>query len=123
AGFSYDLWCADLVRYQKLKNIPGVGSCKNIALTTPLLFDPGERWEYGINIDWAGKMVEAVSGQKLGAYLKDNLFDPLGMTSTPFRITSDMRKRLAGTHLRGPDGKLAPFPFEIPQELEFEMGG
>ena len=44
---------------------PGITSCKNAALTTPLLFDPGERWEYGINIDWAGKVVEAVSGQKL----------------------------------------------------------
>src|SRR5262245_36726333 len=51
AGFAYDLWSEELVRYQKLKDIPGIGSCKNIALTTPLLSDPGERWEYGIGID------------------------------------------------------------------------
>ena len=74
---------------------------KTLSLTLPLLYDPGEHWEYGINIDWAGKMVEAVSGQKLGAYMKANLFDPLGMSSTAFRITPDMRSRLAGTHLRG----------------------
>ncbi len=123
AGFSYEIWNTDMQKVQAALGIPGVTECKDKALTLPLLFDPGERWEYGINIDWAGKMVEAVSGQKLGAYLKDNLLDPLGMSSTAFRITPDMRMRLAGTHLRGPDGKLAPFPFEIPQEPEFEMGG
>ena len=123
AGFSYEIWNTDMQKVQAALGIPSVTECKNKALTLPLLFDPGERWEYGINIDWAGKMVEAVSGQKLGAYMKANLFDPLGMRSTAFRITPDMRSRLAGTHLRGADGKLAPFPFEIPQEPEFEMGG
>lgn len=123
AGFSYEIWNPDIQKVQAALDIPGVTTCKNKALTLPLLFDPGERWEYGINIDWAGKMVEAVSGQSLGTFLRVNLFDPLGMTSTAFRIRDDMRARLAGTHLRGPDGKLAPFPFEIPQDPEFEMGG
>ena len=123
AGFSYEIWNTDIQKVQAALDIPGVTSCQNKALTLPLLFDPGERWEYGINIDWAGKMVEAVSGQTLGAFLQANLFEPLGMSSTAFRIRDDMRARLAGTHLRGPDGALAPFPFEIPQEPEFEMGG
>jgi CubicO group peptidase (beta-lactamase class C family) len=123
AGFSYEIWNTDIQKVQAAFGIPGVTECKNKALTTPLLFDPGERWEYGINIDWAGKMVEAVSGKKLGAYLQDNLLGPLGMSNTAFKISADMRKRLAGIHLRGPDGKLAPFEFEIPQEPEFEMGG
>jgi CubicO group peptidase (beta-lactamase class C family) len=123
AGFGYDLWDGNLVRYQQLRDIPGVGSCKNIALTTPLLFDPGERWEYGINIDWAGKAVEAVSGVPLGVYLKDNVFDPLGMTSTAFKITPDMRTRLAKIHAHAADGSYAPIDFELPQEPEFEMGG
>ncbi|HSA79912.1 MAG TPA: serine hydrolase domain-containing protein, partial [Geminicoccaceae bacterium] len=94
------------------------------ALRTPLLFDPGERWEYGINIDWAGKMVEAVSGQKLGAYLKANVFEPLGMRDTAFKITDDMRRRQAKIHQRGEDDSLTPLlDLEIPQEPEFEMGG
>ena len=75
--------------------VPGITGCENKALTTPLLFDPGERWDYGINIDWAGKMVEAASGQKLGQYLKDNVLGPLGMDSTAFFITPAMRERLA----------------------------
>src|SRR5437899_2304470 len=82
--------------------VPGVISCQNKALTTPLLFDPGERWFYGINIDWAGKMVEAASGKKLGQYMRDNILGPLGMDSTGFKITDSMRKRLAKIHHRGP---------------------
>ena len=123
AGFAYDLWSGDLVRYEKLKDIPGIGSCKNIALTTPLLYDPGERWEYGIGVDWAGKMVEAVSGTTLGYYVKQNIFDPLGMDNTAFKITPDMRRRLAKIHQHGADGSYAPIEFELPQEPEFEMGG
>ncbi len=121
-GWGYDLWSADLVRYQKLKDIPGIGSCKNICLTVPLLSDPGERWTYGIGIDWAGKTVEAVSGQKLGVYLQENVFGPLGMNSTAFKITPDMRARLAKVHAHA-DGKYTPMDFEMPQEPEFEMGG
>jgi len=123
AGFSYEIWNTDMQRVQAALQIPSVTECKNKALTLPLLFDPGERWEYGINIDWAGKMIEAVSGNTLGQYLKANILDPLGMHSTSFHIDDDMRKRLATPHLRGADGKLAVFPFEIPQAPEFEMGG
>ena len=123
AGFSYDIWNTDMQKVQAALGIPSVTECKNKALTLPLLFDPGEAWEYGINIDWAGKMIEAVSGKKLGQYLKENVFDPLKMTSTAFKITPDMRARLSGVHLRGADGALSLFPFEIPQEPEFEMGG
>ena len=123
AGFGYDIWNPDLLRYEEKKGIPGVTSCENLALTTPLTFDPGEKWDYGINIDWIGKAVERVSGQKLGAYLRDNLFGPLGMTDTAFKIGPEQRKRLVGMHIRGADGGLSPMPFEIPQEPEFEMGG
>ncbi len=124
AGFGYDIWSPELGKYQEVMGVPGIISCQNKALTTPLLFDPGERWFYGINIDWAGKMVEAVSGKKLGKYMADEIFAPLGMTSTAFKITDDMRKRMAKIHHRGPDGSLAPdTELELPQDPEFEMGG
>jgi len=123
AGFSYEIWNADIIRYQQAKGIPGITGCENAALKTPLLFDPGERWDYGINIDYAGKMVEAVSGKSLGVYLKENLFDPLGMSSTAFRITPAMRARMAKIHQRGDDGALTALDLEIPQDPEFEMGG
>jgi CubicO group peptidase (beta-lactamase class C family) len=124
AGFAYEIWQEPIIRHQEARGIPGIISCEEAALGTPLLFDPGERWEYGINIDWAGKMVETVSGQKLGTYMKSNIFEPLGMRDTAFRITDDMRRRLAKIHQRGDDDRLEPLhDLEIPQEPEFEMGG
>jgi methyl acetate hydrolase len=60
AGFTYDIWCALMGQYQTYASIPGISTCQNAALITPLLCDPGERWEYGISIDWLGKIVEAV---------------------------------------------------------------
>jgi methyl acetate hydrolase len=124
AGFSYEFWQQPIIRYQEATGTPGIVTCEDRALTTPLLFDPGERWEYGISIDWAGKMVEAASGQKLGAYLQRNLFEPLGMRDTGFRITDDMRRRLAKIHQRGGDDRFEPqLELEIPQDPEFEMGG
>jgi CubicO group peptidase (beta-lactamase class C family) len=89
----------------------------------PLTFDPGERWQYGINIDFVGKMVEAISGKQLGEYLRENLFAALGMDSTAFRITPGMRARLAKVHERRPDGSLKSLEFVMIQEPEFEMGG
>ncbi|MBV8868481.1 MAG: beta-lactamase family protein [Acetobacteraceae bacterium] len=123
AGFSYEIWNADIARYQEHAGIPGIISCENRALETPLVADPGTRWEYGINIDFAGKLVEALSGQRLDAYLQDHIFAPLGMTETGFKIRPDQRARLARMHARQPDGSLAPIDFEIPQEPEFHMGG
>jgi CubicO group peptidase (beta-lactamase class C family) len=122
SGHSYDIWNKQIGEYMKVKNVPGIISCQNAALTTPLVFDPGERWEYGTGIDFAGKMVEAVTGQKLGQYMHDNLLAPLGMNSTAFKISADMRARLSRMHARTPDG-LAAIDFEIPQDPEFEMGG
>ena len=123
AGFGYDIWNPDLLRYQEKKGIPGIISCENLALTMPLTFEPGEKWEYGINIDFIGKAVEKVSGKNLEVYFRENLFEPLGMKDTGFKLTSDRRARLVGMHARQADGSLAPMPFEIPQEPEFFMGG
>jgi CubicO group peptidase (beta-lactamase class C family) len=123
AGLVYEIWNAEMSRYMETKAIPGIISCQNAALSLPLVFDPGEKWDYGINIDWVGKAVERVSGQLLGDYLAENLFGPIGMKDTAFRLTPERRARLASMHARGPDGTLAPIEFEVPQEPEFQMGG
>ena len=122
AGFGYDMWSNDLVRYQEATGTPGIISCQNAALTTPLLFDPGERWNYGISIDWAGRAVEAVSGQTLERYMQENVLGPLGMTDTAFRIGDAQQQRLSKMHARTPEG-LAAIEFMVPQEPEFHMGG
>ena len=124
AGFTSDIWNADSARYLKTMNLPRAGSGKKIALSVPLTFEPGTRWEYGINIDWAGQLVAAASGMRLGEYLQKNITGPLGMSSTSFRITANMRARLATVHQRDPvTGALNTTPFEVPQETEFDPGG
>jgi len=123
AGFGYEFWSPLIAQYQTATSTPAIITCENAALNTPLLFDPGERFEYGISIDWVGKIVEAVSGQPIGQYLQENIFAPLGMKDTAFRITPPMRARLAPIHQRGEDGSLQPTSVEIPQEPEFQMGG
>jgi methyl acetate hydrolase len=123
AGFCYELWNGDKAAYLEKTGTPGITTCQNAALKTPLASDPGTRWEYGVNIDFVGKAVEAASGKRLDAYLRDHMFSPLGMSDTGFKITDDMRKRLVGMHVRGADGALAPLPFELEQNPEFHMGG
>jgi CubicO group peptidase (beta-lactamase class C family) len=123
AGFAYDMWNGDMVKYLEKTGTPSVTSCQNAALKTPLMTDPGTRWEYGTNIDFVGKAVEAASGQRLDAYLRDHLFTPLGMTDTGFKIGDAQRQRLVAMHSRGADGSLAPIPFELEQNPEFHMGG
>jgi methyl acetate hydrolase len=123
AGFGYDIWNGDMATYLEKTGLPSITTCKNDALKTPIATDPGTRWEYGTNIDFVGKAVEAASGKRLDAYLRDRLFSPLGMNDTGFRLTDSMRKRLVGMHARGEDGSLAPIPFELEQDPEFHMGG
>lgn len=123
AGFAYDMWNGDVGKYLEKTGTPGIISCLDAALKTPIMTDPGTRWEYGTNIDFVGKAVEAASGKKLDAYLRENLFAPLGMNDTGFKISNSMRQRLVGMHARGEDGALASIPFELEQAPEFHMGG
>jgi methyl acetate hydrolase len=123
AGFCYNLWNGDMAKYLEKTGLPAITTCKNDALKTPIMSDPGTRWEYGTNIDFVGKAVEAVSGKRLDGYLRDHLFTPLGMSDTGFKLGDSQRKRLVGMHARAADGSLAPIPFELEQDPEFHMGG
>jgi len=123
AGFGYEFWDADTGRYQAATGTPGIISCSRAAMMQPLVFDPGERWLYGINIDWAARMVEAVTDLTIGQYLQQHVLGPLGMTDTAFRIRDDQRSRLAKIHHRADDGSLVAGDLEIVQDPEHEMGG
>ncbi len=123
AGFCYDMWNADMLRYMKATGLPRPGTGQRIALTAPLAFDPGTRWEYGINIDVIGLMIERASGQRLDRYLRDHLFAPLGMSDTAFHLSQALRERLVRVHARAGDGTLAPIDFECEQQPEMLMGG
>ncbi|HEY1363371.1 MAG TPA: serine hydrolase domain-containing protein [Xanthobacteraceae bacterium] len=122
AGFAYRLWDAKAVRYAKAIELLAPAERKR-APRTPLMFDPGERWQYGTSIDWVGRIVEHVSGEPLDVYFRKNILDPLGMKDTAFVISPQQRLREASLHRRGPEGSLAPQPAERPSGRKSFSGG
>lgn len=84
--------------------MPDAFKGRRAALHTPLVADPGTAWKYGINTDWLGQVVEAVSGQDLAAHLAEHVFGPLKMQDTTFRPSPDQRARLMAIHARAPAG-------------------
>jgi methyl acetate hydrolase len=123
AGFVYPVWNEAFTRYVEATGIPTVMTGKLAALNAPLAFEPGERWEYGINIDWAGRMVEKVSGQDLDTYMRENIFAPLDMRDTGFVPNAEQAARRAQAHARKPDGSLDPIPLTPVVPTEFQSGG
>lgn len=123
SGLSYDFINHTYNRLAQERGQPSVITASKACLMTPLLFDPGERWEYGTNLDWCGQIVEAITGSRLGEVFKTRIFEPLGMHDTTFELTDAMRKKLAGIHARNADGSLTPMDFELPAEPEVHMGG
>jgi CubicO group peptidase (beta-lactamase class C family) len=123
AGFSYEIWDADMVRYVKATDMPSTPTGKIASIRMPLVFDPGERWEYGVNTDWVGRIVEAVSGKPLDAYFREHIFAPLGMTDTDYVFSPQQQTRLVNVHQRKPDGSLEPQSLPPPFTPEFRSGG
>src|SRR5207244_7264440 len=103
AGFGYEVWDDNLIKYVKATGIPSTATAKLASLRLPLVFDPGDRWEYGINIDWVGRAIEAVSGQPLAVYFREHIFAPLGMADTDYVVSPTQQARLATVHQRKPD--------------------
>lgn len=124
AGLGYEFFNANYLRLAQERGQPSVVTGSKASLMTPLLFDPGDKWEYGSNIDWCGQIVERVRGKRLGEVMEERIFAPLGMEDIVFSLTPSMRSRLAVIHQRGPDGSLTPLPdMQLPADPEVHMGG
>jgi methyl acetate hydrolase len=123
SGLGYDFMSETMFRARGPAGPPAPGTLATII--SPLLFDPGERWEYGVSIDWVGRAVEAVSGRSLQDYMAASIFAPLGMTDTNFLPTALQTSRRATLLSRQDDGSLVPFPIEFGggPEGEFQAGG
>lgn len=123
-GFGYDFFNETYNRLGEEHGQPQVISGSRAAIETPLLFDPGERWEYGSNIDWVGQVVEGIRGKRLGTVMRERVFDQLGMIDIAFTRTNTMKERTATIHGRQEDGKLEPMDdFALPDNPEVDMGG
>ncbi len=122
-GLGYDFFNETYLRLATDHGQPSVITASKAAIMTPLLFDPGSKWEYGSNIDWVGQVVEGITGKRLGETFSERIFGPLGMTETTFEINDKVRAKLAGMHARNADGSLTPMDFELPSAPEIHMGG
>ncbi len=122
-GLGYWFWNADVARWESVTGTPNVVSGLNVIFTAPLVADPGTRFEYGINTDWLGKVVEAASGVTLDVAIEEGVTGPLGMGETAFVMSEEQRATSTPVHLKGEDGTWAATEIELNQEPEYWAGG
>jgi CubicO group peptidase (beta-lactamase class C family) len=123
SGLEYEFWNADCAGFLGRTGHPSILAGTRQAMRYPLMTDPGTRWGYGPSIDWLGQMVERISGQRIDAFLKDNLFGPLGMADTDVEVRDHMAPRLAAVKARGEDGTFGDFALAPPSGPEvYGMG-
>lgn len=123
SGLTYEFWDTEVQRYMESTRQPSILSGLREGLDYPLMFDPGERWEYGIGIDWLGQVVEKVDGRAIDDFCRDELFQPLGMQDTRFEVEPDIAPRLSSVHMRGEDGFFADFELAPPSKPAFHGMG
>ena len=123
AGFAYDFANPLLRRLLDEGHLTPHRTATRAGFRHPLMRDPGERWEYGINIDWLGFVLEAVAGARLDALLRDLVLAPLRMNDTAHIPTAAMRVRLASMHQREDDGALRPLDTVLRETWEVFPGG
>ena len=117
SGITYQ-WNADLgPMYEKADVASGLlqydgtigDSVKRLA-GLPLLFNPGDRWEYSLGVDVVGRLVEVLSGEPLDQYFQTHIFAPVGMRDTYFYVPENKQARLAAAYTYYPDKGLQRFP-------------
>jgi methyl acetate hydrolase len=124
SGLAYWFFNADIVRWEEATGTPNVLSGSMAIFAAPLVADPGAQFEYGINADWLGRVVEAASGQGLDEYFAEHILGPLGMTQTTFLMSEEQRANSVPVHLRGEDGAWqAVAEVDWSQEPEWWAGG
>ncbi len=98
----------------------------NEAAKAALAFHPGERYMYGFSTDVLGGVLEAITGKRLGDYMREEIFEPLGMKDAGFYLTQEQLSRTAAIY-RAQDGKLTKVPSEETragtERPNFESGG
>ena len=119
SGLVYEFWNPDVPRYMEATQAPTILSGLLSSAHYPLQFEPGTRWDYGIGIDWLGRVVEKVDGRRIDQFCREEIFDPLGMPDTRFEVEPHMAARLAAVSIRGEDGRFGEFALAPPSNPEF----
>lgn len=123
AGFAYDFFDEDSLRWRiwsKRQPATYMATGEYADVENPLIFDPGERFNYGCNTDWLGFVIESISGLKLDQYIDQNILQPLGLKDTG----ALHRGQKLDIHFRGEDGMLTANPgLDLHPSPEFHGGG
>jgi CubicO group peptidase (beta-lactamase class C family) len=100
SGYVYEIWNANGLQSVASEQIDSLFAEGGNGMMAPLAFSPGERWEYGIGIDWAGVIVETLSGKSLDVYFQEHIFAPLGMQDSFYKVPEEKTARRAAIHAR-----------------------
>ncbi len=123
AGLGYFFLNEKLARYHELTGEPHALTGLKASLSVPMVNDPGTTWEYGVNTDWLGLIVERITDSSLGNYLRRHVYEPLGMKDSTFQPTSEQRDRLLRVAQRQPGNTLSASPLDLPPTPEWEAAG
>jgi methyl acetate hydrolase len=126
-GYVYEFWNANAKKASELGVSESLFSGGNY-LAAPLAFEAGTAWEYGINTDWLGVIIERISGQRLSVYFDENIFGPLRMVDTFYELPQEKMNRSVTVMARVNDAlielpTLQPAPMAIGSMAHYSGGG
>jgi methyl acetate hydrolase len=123
SGLAYRFWNADMARWQDATRAPSVRLSLMRNFQTPLVAEPGTKFEYGLSTDWLGRVIEAACGAGLDEVVKDAVTGPLGMDQTGFRMSDTQRASSTPVHRTSDDGDWVAGDVDLAQEPEYWSGG
>ena len=122
-GLGYWFWNDQLMEFEAKTGVPNVVPGSADAFKAPLVTDPGTVFNYGINTDWLGRVVEAVAGRTLDVVVKEGITEPLGMGHTGFRMSAEQHANAVTVHVKGEDGNWASAGNIINETPDWWAGG
>ena len=122
SGFGYEMWNENISKLVGRGELVSMMTNKKEFLDAPLLFNPGSAWEYGIGIDWLGVLIEKISDMSLQDYMKENIFNPLGMKDTSYDLPLSDHDRVTKVYNRT-EQSFAEIPFGVTETFDFYSGG
>jgi methyl acetate hydrolase len=123
SGLGYWFFHEEQLRWEQVTGTPPVTSGQMEVFNAPLLADPGTRYNYGINTDWLGRVVEAAGGKSLDVAIADGITGPLGMHNTAFILDDAQQANLTPVQVKGEDGAWTSIGEVLSQSPDWWAGG
>ena len=105
------------------KGHPDLESRIDVLMDAPLIGEPGEKWVYSAAPDLLALIVQRVSKKSIPAYLKEHIFDPLGMSDTGYNLNEEQGKRVMQLHTQKETGGIELSPLQVPTQGNTVYGG